>query len=187
MKKQSILLRPASAQGAVATGARATGSSAIGSVALGAMALGATAIGALAIGRLAIGRARLGRVDIGELVIGKLTIGGETPESLTIVTHIRAAVGKGDAMERLLLDPAQVAGSATDILRRSASDPDLFVHEHHVGPSGLGDSHGQWLVALRSRITADGLIEGTIDDAITVDRLQSVAHPPKINGPVLAG
>ncbi|MFO1140940.1 MAG: hypothetical protein U1E59_00885 [Amaricoccus sp.] len=111
-------------RGAVATGAAATGAASMGAMAMGAVALGALAVGALAIGRLSIGRARLRRVEIGELRVGRLDIGTGGP--LTAVARVRAAPGKGDALQHLLLEGAE-PGSLFAGLRRSLVDPDLFL------------------------------------------------------------
>lgn len=164
MARISLSSRRASAQGAVATGSAATGA-----LALGALAVGAAAIGALAIGRLVIGRAKFGRVEIGELVVRRFDIGSED----MVVTRIRAAAGKGDAMERLLREQAHISG-VKGTLRRSADDPDLFVQEHRAGP------HDAWLEAVKRRAVAEGLVEADGDDAVTEERLVVASQSPAI-------
>jgi quinol monooxygenase YgiN len=119
-----------SSRGAVAAGATAAGAASLGAVALGAVALGAIAVGALAVGRLSVGRARLRRVEIGELAVGRLDVGAVgTAGRLTAFARIRAMRGKGDALERLLLE--QLAKDDPDALldraHRSAIDPDSFL------------------------------------------------------------
>ena len=119
-----------SSRGAVAAGATAAGAASLGAVALGAVALGAIAVGALAVGRLSVGRARLRRVEIGELAVGRLDVGADAAGGrITAVVRIRAAPGKGDALERLLLDQAAgiVPGSLLHRARRSRTDLDVFL------------------------------------------------------------
>ena len=124
------------ATGATATGAATAGAASLGALAMGAMALGAIAVGALAIGRLRVGRARLRRVEIGELTVGRLDVRAVVQAgSLTSVARVRAAPGKGDALERLLLEQLGTAEPGPSALsaQRSLDDPDLFlVHETFV-------------------------------------------------------
>jgi quinol monooxygenase YgiN len=166
-----------SARGATATGANATGTAALGTLALGAMALGAMAVGALAIGRLSVGRARLRRVEIGELSVGRLEIGsgGRQPGTLTIVTRIRAAPGKGDAMARLLLDQLSLLrsdqpGSILYPPHRSATDPDLFLLYEHCADEAAFErrTHPARLDAFR-RVAEKALVASSANDAVEVE------------------
>ena len=166
-----------SAKGATATGAHATGTAALGTLALGAMALGAMAVGALAIGRLSVGRARLRRVEIGELTVGRLEIGpsGRQPGTLTAITRIRAAPGKGDAMAQLLRDQLALVrieepGTSLYPPHRSTSDPDLFLlYEHYADEAAFERrAHAAWLDAFR-RVAEQGHVASSADDAFEVE------------------
>ncbi|MDF0546226.1 hypothetical protein PX699_28110 [Sphingobium sp. H39-3-25] len=173
----------ARATGAAATGATAIGASAIGSMAIGALAIGAAAIGALAIGRLKIGRARLGRVDIGTLKVDRLEIGGHPAQPFTALIHIRAAPGKGDAVEQLLHEPGLLAPASEGILapavtlHRSPHDPDRFLIQHHHADQSAFDpaAHIQRLHDIRHRLAAENLIEGSPTDAVQDDVFQRIA------------
>jgi hypothetical protein len=113
-----------SSRGAVATGASATGAASLAAMAMGAMALGALAVGAVAIGRLSVGRARLRKVEIGELTVGRLDVRSEGAGGrVAAAARVRAAPGRGDAFERLIVDEAGGAYRA----HRSRVDPDLFL------------------------------------------------------------
>jgi quinol monooxygenase YgiN len=173
----------ARATGAAATGATAIGASAIGSIAIGALALGAAAIGALAIGRLKIGRARLGRVDIGTLKVDRLEIGGHPAQPFTTLIRIRAAPGKGEAVEQLLhepglLDPAPGGIMAPAVtLHRSPHDPDLFLIQHHYADQSAFDpaAHTQRMHDIRHRLATENLVEGPPADAVQDDVFQRIA------------
>ena len=168
-----------SSRGAVAAGATAAGAASLGAVALGAVALGAMAVGALAVGRLTVGRARLRRVEIGELAVGRLEVGADgTAGKLTAVARIRTAPGKGDALERLLLD--QVAGSdpGTWLHRalRSRRDPDLFLVFESYADEAAFERHAQAprLDALL-RLAADkGLVAASNDDPVEVELYRTI-------------
>jgi quinol monooxygenase YgiN len=99
-------------------------------MAMGAVALGAVAVGAVAVGRLTVGRARLRRVEIGELAVGRLEVGADGfAGKPAAVCRVRTVRGKGDALERLVLD--EMEGSEPGALpyraHRSSTDPDLFM------------------------------------------------------------
>lgn len=169
-----------SARGATATGANATGTAALGTLALGAMALGAMAIGALAIGRLSVGRARLRRVEIGELAVGRLDIGssGHRSGTLTAITRIRAAPGKGDAMARLLRDQLGRAGEPGSLphqLQRSTSNPDLFLrYEYYADDAAFERSaHAVRLDAFR-RLAEQSGVASPADDAFEVELFRTM-------------
>ncbi|WP_088342814.1 MULTISPECIES: antibiotic biosynthesis monooxygenase [Rhodomicrobium] len=171
-----------SARGATATGAQATGTAALGSLALGAMALGAMAVGALAIGRLSVGRARLRRVEIGELVVGRLDIAASGPQAgtLTAVTRIRAAPGKGDAMAELLRDhlppgspdwPGLLSGPP----QRSTGDPDRFVLYQQCPDEAAFEHYAHArLDVLRRQIAEQGLAADSGADAVEVELYRTI-------------
>jgi quinol monooxygenase YgiN len=168
-----------SSRGAVAAGATAAGAASLGAVALGAVALGAIAVGALAVGRLTVGRARLRRVEIGELAVGRLDVGaGGTGAKLTAVARIRAAPGKGDALERLLQD--QLDGSEPGTLlhraHRSRIDPDLFLFcESYADEAGF-EHHAQvpQLDELLRQAAGEGLLASSNDDPVEVELFRTI-------------
>jgi quinol monooxygenase YgiN len=172
-----------SARGAVATGAHATGTAALGALALGAVAVGAMAVGALAIGRLSVGRARLRRVEIGELAVGRLDIGPSAWQTgmLTVITRIRAAPGKGDAMAALLRDQLSLvrAGGPRTFLyppQRSTNDPDLFLLQEQYADEAAFEprAHAAQLDAFRQRVAVQGLAAGAADDAVEVELYRTI-------------
>ena len=172
-----------SARDATATGANATGTAALGALALGAMALGAMAVGALAIGRLSVGRARFRRVEIGELAVGRLDIGpnGRQPGMLTVVARIRAAPGRGDTMARLLLDQVSLLRADEPWIllyppHRSTSDPDLFLlYEQYTDEAAFErHAHAARLDTFRRRVSEQGLVAGSADDAVKVELYRTI-------------
>ena len=134
-----------SGTGAAATGATATGAASLGAMALGAMALGALAVGALAVGRLTVGRARLRRVEIGELTVGRLAIGADGAGALSALARIRAAPGRGDALERYLLQPdaRNEPGTLLYRARRARHDPDLFLFHESYADEAAFERHAE--------------------------------------------
>ena len=163
-----------SSRGAVAAGATAAGAASLGAVALGAVALGAIAVGALAVGRLSVGRARLRRVEIGELAVGRLDVGADAAGGrITAVVRIRAAPGKGDALERLLLDQAAgiEPGSLLHRARRSRTDLDVFLFCQSYADEAAFERHARVprLDALLRQATEEGLVAASDDDPIEVE------------------
>jgi quinol monooxygenase YgiN len=167
-----------SSRGAVATGATATGAASLAAMAMGAMALGAIAVGALAVGRLSVGRARLRRVEIGELAVGRLKVGNRAAGKLTAVCRVRAVPGKGDDLERLVLD--EVASSEPGVLpyraHRSRTDPDFFLfHEarSEAAASGRRAQVPRFDALLRQGVER-GLVVGSADDAVEVELFRTI-------------
>lgn len=157
-----------SGRGAVASGASATGAATLAAMALGAVALGAIAVGALAVGRLSVGRARLRRVEIGELAVGRLEIGPEGDSGVsTVVSHVRAAPGKGDDFERLIAEEIAASGEDAPPYRahRSRTDPELFLFQEDPG-SGAGARFD----ALLREAAEEGLLAASKGDRIEVYR-----------------
>ncbi len=166
-----------SKRGAVATGASAAGAASVGAMALGAVALGAFAVGALAVGRLSVGRARLRRVEIGELTVGRLDVGADGTGRLTAVARIHAAPGKGDALERLLLNQAAASGPGSLLFRahRSRTDPDLFLFYESYADETAFEQHAQaaGLHALLRQAAEQGLA-ASADDPAEVEIYRSI-------------
>jgi quinol monooxygenase YgiN len=168
-----------SSRGAVATGASAAGAASFGAMALGAVALGAVAVGALAVGRLSVGRARLRRVEIGELTVGRLDVGADgTGGKLAALARIRAAPGKGDALERLLRDHAAASEPGALLYRahRSPVDPDRFMfHEAYTSEESF-ERHAQApLFGDVLRLAAEeGLIAASADDPVEIELYRTI-------------
>ena len=168
-----------SRQGAVATGATATGAASLAAMAMGAVALGAMAVGALAVGRLTVGRARLRRVEIGELAVGRLEVGADgVAGKPAAVCRIRAAPGKGDDLERLVLE--EIAGSEPGVLpyraHRSPTDPDLFLfYETHAkeGPFGRHQQLPRFDALLR-QAAEQGLVAASSDDPVRIELYRTI-------------
>jgi quinol monooxygenase YgiN len=168
-----------SSRGAIATGATATGAASLAAMAMGALALGAMAVGALAIGRLSVGRARLRRVEIGELAVGRLEVGADGIAGRpTAVCRIRAAPGKGDDLERLVL--GGIGGSEPGVVpyraHRSSTDPDLFLfYEARARDRALG-RHRQapHFDAVLRQAAEQGLVAATGDDPVEIELYRTI-------------
>jgi quinol monooxygenase YgiN len=170
---------PANAsRGAVAAGATAAGAASFGAMALGAVAFGAMAVGALAVGRLTVGRARLRRVEIGELAVGRLEIGAGAGGALAAVARIRAAPGKGDALERLVREEGAEGDPGGLLYRahRSRTDPDLFLfHAAYAEEAGF-EEHAQAarFDALLREAAEQGLVAVSRDEPVEVEFYRAI-------------
>ena len=166
-----------SSRGAVATGAAATGAASLAAMAMGAVALGAMAVGALAVGRLTVGRARLRRVEIGELAVGRLEVGEDAAAGRpAALCRVRAAPGKGDELERLVLDAVAERGPGVLPYRahRSPSDPDLFLfYESRAGAAVPGRQPPRFDALLR-QAAAQGLVAASGDDRAEVELFRTI-------------
>jgi len=89
---------------------------------------------------------------------------------LTIVARIRAAKGKGDALEALLKEQAAVVrknepGCIVYRPHRSRKDPELFLFYEQYKDDAAFDAHRKapHLVSYRERREKEGLTEGGVD------------------------
>ena len=86
---------------------------------------------------------------------------------LTVVAKIRAAKGKGDALEKLLKEQAAVVrknepGCIVYRPHRSRKDPEQFVFYEQYKDDAAFDAHrkGPHLAAFRERREKEGLVGG---------------------------
>lgn len=91
-------------------------------------------------------------------------------DEVTVVAHIRAAKGKGDALAALLTEQCAVVrkaepGCLAYRLHRAADDPDQFLfYETYVNAAAF-DAHRKapHMAVFRQRREAEAMIEGTVD------------------------
>ncbi|HSV21332.1 MAG TPA: putative quinol monooxygenase [Casimicrobiaceae bacterium] len=89
------------------------------------------------------------------------------PGILTVVAHLRAAPGKGDALAALLVEQARVVrasepGCLVYRPHRSTRDPDAFVfYETYVDDAAF-EAHrsAPHLASFRARREQEGLVDG---------------------------
>jgi quinol monooxygenase YgiN len=86
---------------------------------------------------------------------------------LTVVARIRAATGKGDALEALLVEQAGVVRAAEPgclvyRVHRSTADPELFLFYETYADEAAFEAHRKapHLAAFRERREREGLIAG---------------------------
>lgn len=94
---------------------------------------------------------------------------------VTVVARIRAAKGKGDALQALLTEQVGVIrgsepGCLAYRLHRAADDPDLFLFYETYADGAAFDVHRKspHLATYRKRREAEGLLEGAVE--VTVFR-----------------
>ena len=90
--------------------------------------------------------------------------------AITVVARIRAAKGKGDALERLLTEQTGAIrksepGCLAYRLHRSTRDPELFLFYETYTDAAAFEVHRQspHLAAFRQRREQEGLTEGAVD------------------------
>ena len=94
-------------------------------------------------------------------------------KAVTVVARLRAAKGKGDALEALLTEQCGVVlraepGCLAYRLHRASDDPDVFLFYETYTDDAAFEAHRKapHLAAYRQRREAEGLLEGKVEVSV---------------------